>query len=167
MTFVVEVKDYTNSWMIPYGQTLLIKHLLIIPLLVYATINSLLIKKKLIKEVDFDPRPWTRIESIVILLIFSTTAALGQQSPPHETVITNDGVSKLFFMFYQGKFYPEMTLQMVVNSNSLFLMILAVLLLVLIILTFKKKVSPVLSFFLSLLFVISSYLSLILSIPTT
>ena len=66
-------------------------------------------------------------------------------------------------MFYQGQFQPEMTIQMVVNSNSLFLMILAVLLLVLIILTFKKKASPVLSFFLSLLFVISSYLSLILS----
>ena len=163
MTFVVDLEDYPNSWMLPYGQALLIKHLLIIPLLVFAMINSLLIKKKLIRDIHFNPKPWARTESIITLLIFSATAALGQQSPPHETPVTSAGVSKLFMMFYQGQFQPEMAIQMVVNSDSLFLMILAFLLLVLIILTFKKKTTPVLSFFLSLLFVISSYLSLILS----
>ena len=45
MTFAVEFKDYPNSWMLPYGQALLIKHLLIIPLMIYAMINSILIKR--------------------------------------------------------------------------------------------------------------------------
>ena len=45
MTIVVDYKDYANSWMLPYGQALLIKHLLIIPLLAYAFINSVLIRK--------------------------------------------------------------------------------------------------------------------------
>ena len=45
----MEFEDYPNSWMLPYGQALLIKHLLIIPLLVYAVINSILMKKKLDK----------------------------------------------------------------------------------------------------------------------
>ena len=50
MTLVVDLKDYPDSWMIPYGQALLIKHLLIIPLLVYVLINSILMKKKLKKD---------------------------------------------------------------------------------------------------------------------
>ena len=50
MSFLVKFENYPDSWMLPYGQTLLFKHLLIIPLLVYAIINSLFVKKKLIKD---------------------------------------------------------------------------------------------------------------------
>ncbi len=162
MAFVVGFKDYPNSWMLPYGQSLLIKHLLIIPLLVYAMINSLFIKKKLISEIHFNPKPWARMESIIILLIFSATAALGQQSPPHETTVTGVGVSKMFTLFYQGQFQPEMTVQFILKSNSLILIVIALLLLL--IMSFVKKVSPLLSFFFSVLFVVSSYLSIISSI---
>ena len=164
MAFVVEFEDYPNSWMLPYGQTLLIKHLLIIPLLVYAVINSLLMKKKLEKDINFNPRPWARMESIVILLIFSATAALGQQSPPHETTVTNDGVSKLFTMFYQGKFHPEMTVQLDLNPTSISLIVLAVLFFALIIISFIKKAPAIVSFLMSVLLVVCVYLALILSI---
>ena len=58
MTVVVDFEDYPNSWMLPYGQALLIKHLLIIPLFVYAMINGLLIKKKIKKDIHFNPKPW-------------------------------------------------------------------------------------------------------------
>lgn len=164
MTFVVDFKDYANSWMIPYGQALLIKHILIIPLLVYAVINSLLIKKKLKKDINFNPKPWTRVESIVILLIFSATAALGQQSPPHETTVTSAVVSKLFTILYQGQFQPEMTVQLVLNLTSISLILLAILFLVLTILSFIKKAPTVVSFLMNVLSAVCVYLSLILSI---
>ena len=164
MTVVVEFEDYANSWMLPYGQTLLIKHLLIIPLLVYAMINSIFIKKKLISDIHFNPRPWARIESIIILLIFSATAALGQQSPPHETTVTSVGVSKLFTMFYQGQFQPEMTVQLALNPTSISLIVLAVLFFALIIISFIKKTPAIVSFLMSILLVLCVYLSLILSI---
>jgi putative copper export protein len=53
MTVVVDYKDYMNSWMLPYGQALLIKHLLIIPLIIYAFINSVFIRRELKKECSF------------------------------------------------------------------------------------------------------------------
>lgn len=164
MTFVIEFEDYTNSWVLPYGQSLLIKHLLIIPLLVYAMINSLFIKKKLKKDIQFNPRPWAKMESIIILLIFSATAAMGQQSPPHETTVTYDGVSKLFTMFYQGQFQPGMTVQLGFSPTIFSLIVLAVLFIGLIIFSFIKKAPAIMSFSLSVLMVLCVYLSLILSI---
>ena len=76
MTLIIDFKEYSDAWMIPYGQSLLIKHLLIIPLLGYVFINSILVRKRLKKDLTFDPRPWTKVESIIILLIFSATSAL-------------------------------------------------------------------------------------------
>ncbi|MED4632830.1 CopD family protein [Peribacillus frigoritolerans] len=166
MTFVVDIKDYVNAWLLSYGQTLLIKHLLIIPLLAYAIINSILIRKKLRTNTSFNPKPWARVESIVILLIFSATAALGQQSPPHDIVTTvkSEGASKLFTTLYQGSFNPDMVVNFSFNATSAILIVLAVLFLVLTIYSFIKKTSTLVSFFMSILFVFSSYLSLILSI---
>lgn len=166
MSFVVEFDDYTNAWMFPYGQSLLIKHLLIIPLLVFATINSLLIKKKLKKDSNFNPRPWARTESMIILLIFSATAALGQQSPPHETTVSSTGISKLFLLFYQGQFQPEMTVQLGLTPISIALIILSVLFLALIILSFIKKPPLIIPFLMSVLLVICLYLSLLLGIKS-
>ncbi|WP_251028156.1 copper resistance D family protein [Bacillus sp. ISL-77] len=98
MTFVVDINDYVRTWVLSYGQALLIKHLLIIPLIAYAIINGILIRRKLKTNTAFNPKPWTRVESIVILLVFSATAALGQQSPPHDIIQTvkSVGASKLF-----------------------------------------------------------------------
>ncbi|MEK3992953.1 MULTISPECIES: CopD family protein [Robertmurraya] len=164
MTFVVEFKDYSNSWMIPYGQSLLIKHILIIPLMVYIVINSILVKKKIKKDITFNPTPWVRVESIVLLLIFSATAALGQQSPPHETTIVEGVLSKLFTILYQGEFQPDMNVQLVLNLTSFSFFLLAILFLVLSIFSFIKRVPTILSFLMNMLSVICFYLALILSI---
>ncbi|CAH0344265.1 hypothetical protein BCI9360_00509 [Bacillus sp. CECT 9360] len=166
MTFVVDLKDYTNAWVLSYGQSLLIKHLLIIPLLVYAVINSLLMRKKLMKDIEFNPKPWTKAESIVILLIFSATAALGQESPPHNLLSTlqSEGPSKLFTLLYQGIFQPGMSVYVALNVTSITLLILALLFLALTVFSFIKKSPAIFSFLMSVLFVCSSYLSLILSI---
>ncbi|NMD71229.1 copper resistance protein CopD [Bacillus sp. DNRA2] len=163
MSFVVEFKDYTNSWMLPYGQTLLIKHLLMIPLLVYALINSIILKKKLSNQL-FNPLPWARMESIIVLLIFSATAALGQQSPPHETLLTEEEISSLFTMFYQGQFQPGMTVNLMLNATSIALCGLALLFIALMMLSFIKKAPVILSILMSVLLVLCLYLSIMLGI---
>ena len=104
------------------------------------------------------------MESIIILLIFSATAALGQQSLPHETTVTSGRVSKLFIMFYQGRFQSEMTVQLDSNLTSISFIVLAVLFFALMIISFIKKVPAKVSFLMSVLIVVCIYLSLILSI---
>ncbi|MCM3324753.1 copper resistance D family protein [Cytobacillus kochii] len=166
MMFVVEIKEYPSSWMLSYGQALLLKHLLIIPLLLFAVINSWFIRKQLRINSDFNPKPWARVESILILLIFSATAALGQQAPPHDIVTTlkSVGASKLFTTLYQGQYYPEMTIHLGINLTSISLILFALVFLVLLIYSFVKKAPAATSIIMGILFVLSAYLSLMLSI---
>jgi len=164
MTFGAELTEYTNVWMLPYGQLLLLKHLTIIPLLIYAGINSILIRKKLLKDPDFNPIQWTRVESILILVVFSITAALGQQSPPSGNTLTSEGPSKLFSFFYQGQFQQGMNVELVANATGLSLLLLAIVFGALIVYSFLQKAPVIVTFILSILFVFSSYLALILSI---
>jgi len=163
MSFVVEYKDYLDSWMLPYGQSLLIKHLLIIPLLVFAMVNSVLVKKKLLKDAHFNPRPWAKFESIIILFIFSATAAMGQQAPPHETVVTEEDASTLFKMLYQD-FQPSMTVQLELTPVSISLFVVAVLFIGLLIMSFIKKTPAFFSFLISAFLFVCLYLSVIYSI---
>ncbi|KAA9028453.1 copper resistance D family protein [Niallia endozanthoxylica] len=163
MTFVVEFEDYLNSWMLPYGQTLLIKHLLIIPLLVYAMINSFFVKKKLNNDEQYNPRPWGKLESLVILFIFAATAAMGQHAPPHETIVTVEGASKLFTTFYPD-FQPGMAVQLGFTSVSILLLVLTVLSSVLLIILFIRKTPVIVSILTSVLLFICAYLSVMFSI---
>ena len=164
MTFVVEVAEYTNSWMLSYGQALLIKHLLIIPLILFAAINSLLIKKMLQQDIFFNPRPWAKIETFVVLLVFSVTAALGHQSPPSDSTFKSEGPSKLFTYFYQGQNVQVMDVELSFHTTGLALLLLSILLIGLALYAFIKKAPAIFSFLLSVLFVFSSYLTLIWSI---
>jgi putative copper export protein len=166
MSFVVDIKDYANAWMLPYGQALLIKHLLLIPLILYAFINGILAQRRVKSNPDFNPINWLKAESVIVLFIFSATAALGQQSPPHDifTLIKNGGVSTLFDMLYQGNIYPGMQVSIVFGMTSVGLIGLALLFLSLTVFSFLKKVPVVFSFVMSILFVFTSYLSLMLAI---
>ena len=123
MTVVIDYKDYANSWILPYGQALLIKHLLIIPLLAYVFINSILIRKKIKNNDNFNPRPWTKAESLIVFLIFSATAVLGQQEPPHdiETTISSSGPSILFDLLYQGNITRDLVIVFGFEFNSVML----------------------------------------------
>lgn len=164
MSVSVEVKDYPDSWLLPYGQALLMKHILLIPIVVYAVINSVLIKSKVSKDGHFNPRPWTKAESIILLLVFTATATLGQQAPPHETIVTSESVASLFTLLYQGQFQPGMTVRLVGNATSLFFLVMAVLFLALIVISFIKKTPAIVSFFMGVLLVVSVYLGLVFSI---
>ncbi|TVX77177.1 copper resistance protein CopD [Peribacillus simplex] len=165
MSFVIDFSDYANAWMLPYGQALLLKHLLIIPLLSYAFINSILIRIRIKRNNNFNPIPWTKVESLIVFLIFSATAVLGQQSPPHdiETSLAS-GPSKLFALLYQGNITREMNMVISFGLNSYILLILGILFVIFTVLSFIKKAPPLFSFIMGVLCVLSFYLTLMLSI---
>ncbi|MBM6617970.1 copper resistance D family protein [Bacillus suaedaesalsae] len=165
MKLVVLPSEYSNSWALSYGQSLLIKHLFIVPLLAYAFINSMLVRKKIKQIEDFNPTPWSRVESIILLLVFSATAALGQQSPPHsinESLLI-DGPSPLFLFFYNGDI-DKISGTLEFGFYGVFLILVSLLFLSLIIISFMKRISPWLTAVFSVLFVFTSYLSFMLSV---
>ncbi|MFJ8064529.1 copper resistance D family protein [Psychrobacillus sp. NPDC096426] len=166
MNFSMEWSAYPDSWMLSYGQSLLLKHLLIIPLIGYAFINGIIMKRKLQKESNFDPRPWTKVEFFIILLIFTATGALSQQSPPSNLahILSSEGISPLFALFYDGDIQPSLNVQFSPELNGILLGIVAFCFFVVSIISFFKKMPPLFSFLLSILVVISAYLALLLSV---
>ncbi|MEK4009713.1 copper resistance D family protein [Peribacillus sp. FSL M8-0224] len=165
MSLIVDAKDYANSWMLNYGQALLIKHVIIVPILIFAYINGFWIKKHLQKGSNFNPKPWTKAESILLLLIFTATAVLGQQEPPKEieTTVNGSGVSPLFQYIYGGTLPPSLPVQFELNFMNISLFGISAIFFILVLWSYIKKV-PAASLFLSLFLVISIYLSLMFSI---
>ncbi|MVQ33409.1 copper resistance D family protein [Paenibacillus anseongensis] len=139
MKFIVP--EYLNSWMITYGQTLLIKHVFIIPLLVIAFMNGFLTKRKFNLNPNYDPKPWLRIESISAILVLSATSVMGQQNPPHELSIENTikltQPSSLFTMFHPLPF--DYIVKIGVNLWSVVLLLLATLLVFTMLFLFIKR----------------------------
>ncbi|WP_347861020.1 CopD family protein [Salimicrobium sp. PL1-032A] len=166
MQFIVTWESYTESWILPYGQSLLIKHILIIPLLMYALVNGTIIKGKLKREPTFNPKPWVRIEFVVVALVYSATGAMGQQSPPHnlESLLEREGASRLFTLFHgdPGTVVDAVTLSP--NVTALLTGGIAVIFLALGFVSFVKKISPIFSFFMSMLFLVGIYVALMLSV---
>lgn len=167
MLVVVDFKDYVTSWILSYGQSLLIKHLLIVAVLSFAIINGILVRTRLKNNPDFNPIPWLRTESIIVFLVFSATAALGQQIPPHdvsEQLRLGAEPSLLFSMFYNGVIEPGNSLSVAFDTLNGVLLILSFLFIGLTLLSFVKKAPPLFSLTMSVMFVITSYISLMLGV---
>lgn len=109
MTFTTP--EYLNAWMLPYGQMMLIKHVLLLPLLLFAYTNGFRYKAKLRQDSAFNPRPWLKAESAVALLVLAATAVMGTQAPPHVVKETLQTVSPsaLFTRLNTGPFNPDMS----------------------------------------------------------
>src|SRR5699024_5556449 len=97
------LQDYQNSLIVNYGQALLIKHILIISLVLFAFINGFLFRKCQARD-SFNPLKWTKLESGYALMIFGVTAFMGQSWPPHQiyNLIKAEGGSPLFNVLYDG-----------------------------------------------------------------
>lgn len=163
MTSVVKPEHYVAAWVVSYGQALFIKHLLIIPLLVYAIINGLLLRIRLLKLPAYNPRPWVRAESIIIFFIFAATAVLGSHSPPHNiaAIINFEGPARLFTWLKPGlTIEPDIFLTLQFNALSISLLVIAIISLASIIMTYRKKGSAWLTLFSSIVFVVTSYIGL-------
>ena len=160
------VPDYVNAWIVSYGQALLFKHLLIIPLLTFAFINGVMARRKFKENPDFNPIPWVRAESIIALLVFWAMAVMGQQSPPDHlaAVIQFDKPSVLFDSFYEGTIEPTTTIQFIAGGNSILLGVVYLLLLLSMLVLFRKKARSIMIMAFGLLFVGSAYKALMLGI---
>lgn len=164
MINVVEPTDYVRSWVLPYGQILLLKHISIIPVLVFAFINGAL-SKKAITLPSFNPSPWIKAESIIILITFYFTSVLGTLSPPHEVDFTvkSEGASKWVEWLIGKDILTTLNIGLTINFQTVFLITISLIFLFLIVISFKK-VKPLVAVFFGCSFIFAFYFGLILSI---
>ncbi|WP_235439619.1 copper resistance D family protein [Paenibacillus sp. DMB20] len=99
--------DLVKSWILPYGQALLLKHILILPLLAFAFINGSLMKRRLIRDPQAKPAIWARTEALLLWLIYIVTGYMNQQPAPHaytDSLAQSDAAAtfRWFHPGYQG-----------------------------------------------------------------
>ncbi|MFC5591281.1 copper resistance D family protein [Sporosarcina soli] len=160
----VMVDGYIDSWLVSYGQGLLIKHLFLLPLVFYALANGFIVKYMLSKDAAFNPIPWIRVEGFILFVIFTITAIFSQQSPPHGNYLMSEAVSPLFHLLHNDVIDSGSTIGFVVNLNTVYFFFLSILFVGLIVLSFFKKASIILSFLFSCLFVMCIYLMLMVTV---
>ncbi|KAB8139158.1 hypothetical protein F9U64_01850 [Gracilibacillus oryzae] len=103
------LQEYQNSLVVNYGQALLLKHIFIISLILFALINGILFRKKYNQD-SFNPLKWAKLESVYALIVFGLTAFMGQSWPPHQInmLIKTDGASPHLNALYDGEIINSM-----------------------------------------------------------
>ena len=164
MFYVVEPEDYVRAWVLPYGHMLLLKHISIIPILLFAFINGIL-ARKVISNPSFNPRPWLKIEAVMILMAFYFTSILGTLSPPHEIDFTVKSEGAFIWVEWLLGFdiLSTVNLTFTPTLSSILLLIISGMFLIMIILSFKK-IKPLVGLFFGLSFIFSFYFGLVLSL---
>ncbi|WP_139376863.1 hypothetical protein [Halobacillus salinus] len=153
------VPEYWNSWLLPYGEALLLKHLLYAGVLTIAAVNSFLLKKGMSPS-------WLRAESIVIGLVFLVTGFMGQSSPPLDVskTVQSQGVSPLFSALYEGIWQPAMSVQIELTTSSLFWLGITVVLAICQFLVLRENKSALLYALLVCAIVLSLFMTILLAI---
>jgi copper resistance protein D len=164
MLYVVEPKDYVKAWVLPYGQILFLKHISIIPVIVFAFINGVLTRKSL-KNSSFNPRPWIRGESILLFIVFYITGILGTLSPPHEVEFTvkSEGASKWVEWLIGKEVLSTVQIGLTMSFQTVLLIIASFLFLILILFSFKM-VRPIIAVVFGVSFIIALYFGLMFSL---
>ena len=157
------IPSYTDAWAVNYGQGLLIKHLFIIPLAFYALMNGVFVKARMEKNPMFNPIPWARLESVLLVVIFTITAIFSQQSPPMHSISASD-VSAIFKLTYNGDIISGLTVGLGVNGFTILFVLLTFVFIVLSIIAFVKKAPTWLCFIFACSIVFSAYLTLMYSV---
>ncbi|WP_096199624.1 copper resistance D family protein [Bacillus sp. FJAT-45350] len=159
------VPEYVNSWALTYGQLLLLKHLLIIPILVFGFSHGFLLRRKIAKAESFSIRSF-RLEGLIAIVIFVVTAIMTETTPPHEVARTLQFVepSALFLNFYHGQIIPFPGLGIVIGLPSILFFIFSIALVtMLLIFVFKQKRLFVASI-VAVAFILSTYIALMVSV---
>lgn len=160
------VSNYVNSWILPYGQALLWKHIFIVLLVTFAFTNGVLIRNRLRREKHFDPRSWFRTEGVVSLLVFAATAIMGQQESPHNVKLALEELppSNLFALFHPGNINGESALHLVVSPLSIVLGLASITLLVFIIVLFFRRITARYALLSAFAFAVITYLAVMYSV---
>lgn len=164
MFYIVDPKDYISSWVLPYGQMLLLKHISVVPVLFFALINGILLKK--IHAVPkYNPRPWIKAEALFIFITFYFTSVMGTLSPPHEVDFTvkSEGGSEWVEWLLGKDILTSLNVEVTLNLSSILLLVMAFLFLALIYVS-VKKVKPGTAVFLGISFIFLMYFGCMLSL---
>lgn len=158
---ILFVENYLNSWSINYGQALLLKHLVFVPLILLGFLNGFLTKITngglLVTRLQW----WLRIETLVALSILFITAYMGVQEPPHEGEFDEPEPSRLY-QYLHGE-SSDTFVQWTFNLPSILLIVIGVFSLGILYICYKRNWKKL--FVLSLLFsVLGPFLGLILSV---
>jgi putative copper export protein len=158
--------NYRDGLVVNYGQALLIKHLLLIPLLLLATFNSVYSRKQFKQQRPFQPIKWARLETILLFAILAVTAYMGQQAPPHDLaqLLHFNGASPLFEAIYGGTIPQSFTVHLHFGSTSLIFILFSVLLLILVALGVVRRLSMLMVGGLILSYCVSSYFAILLAV---
>ena len=158
MLFFVEPTDYVNSWVLPYGQMLLLKHLSILPLLMAAFINGFLNKKQ-----SFAVVMWLRIETALLFFVLLFTAIMSKEAPPHDVnnTLRSVGVAP-FVELLKGEQYIPLNASWTFSLNGGMLLVLSMLFLGMMLLNFYRQMTPWLSLLFGTVFVLTAYVDLML-----
>lgn len=159
MFFFVAPADYANSWALPYGQLLLLKHLSIVPVLLAALINGFLNKQKNFQQ------SLLKVESILLLLVFVFTAFMSKQAPPHDVndTLRNEGGGWLVGEL-AGPLYIPLRAGLDWTLNGSLLMGLSLLLLAMVLAGFYRQLNAWLSLSFSIGFIVCFYVGLMLNL---
>ncbi|MDQ0338488.1 putative copper resistance protein D [Caldalkalibacillus uzonensis] len=154
-----------ESLILPYGQTLLIKHILIVPVLLFGLINGFLLRHRLKTNPSFAPQRWMRAESGLALGVFAVTAYLTEQAPPHEEIARTfqfTGASPLFEWFFPQVIEPSQ-LSFVFSWWTLIGLVASLIFISILLLGVRVK-SVLLSFASAVLVAASLYVAVMLSV---
>lgn len=159
------VPEYKNAWMLPYGQALLIKHLLFVPVLIFAVCNGILYKMNM-KSSAIYPVPWLRAESVLLLLIFVMSGTLSTSTPPHDVSLTlNEAVvSPLFLVFLDETFDKGLNVLMEWGTTQYIFAGASILFLVGVFFSYFRRKKVVWGLSLALLAVLSGYFAVMTSV---
>ncbi|MFJ5622599.1 copper resistance D family protein [Peribacillus loiseleuriae] len=163
MVPIVEPKDYVKSWVLPYGQMLLLKHISIIPVIVFAFVNGFLVKKAM-NHSSFNPRSWLICESILLMFVFYFTAVMGTLSPPHviDLTVISEGASTWVEWLLGKDIVVPLHVQFIPFFQTILLIIISFVFLAMIIVSFKNR-KPYLGLLFGVSFIAAMYIGLMLS----
>ncbi|WP_281975330.1 copper resistance D family protein [Halobacillus litoralis] len=156
-------ENIVDSWMLSYGQALLVKHLLFIVLLLFAFVNGFLMKRLVAENANFSPKRWWKAESLLVIFIYTITGYMTEQETPHNITQTleQQEPTALFRIFTTVDGIGPLTLTPnLISMSSLFLAFIFLLFTGLMI----KRNSLAGTFFVSSMVVWSLYLSLMSSV---
>lgn len=158
--------EYVNAWVLDYGQVLLMKHLLILPLLAFAVINGIWTRRRLRQSDSYDPRSWFRAEGVLALVIFAVTAALSRTAPPHDLrqTLLDTPPSALFTRIYPGTVTADIQLSFVFQPLTLIFAVASFLFMGMMFLVYYKRMQASIGFAAAFLFAISGYFAVMTAV---
>ncbi|KMK77738.1 copper resistance D family protein [Alkalihalobacillus pseudalcaliphilus] len=93
------IPNYMNSWAIDYGQAMLWKHLLFIPVIVFGFRHLYLLKKypQWLSKIEYQRS--FRVESLYAFLVLAISSWMTEREPPLE-ISMSEGYNSLFLLFH-------------------------------------------------------------------